>query len=264
MNQLDTILANKRQELAAWDATTHSLAALRAQAEAQPPPPDFLAALRSAPVGLIAEIKRQSPSAGPIRAGLDAAELAQAYAGAGAQAISVLIDQRFFGGGAADLQAARAAVSVPLLYKEFVVDERQIWHAAACGAAAVLLIAAALSDEALESLMVAAGAARLTPLIEVHTAEEMARVVRLEPPCIGINNRDLTRFVTDLDTTFSLLPQVPAGTLVISESGIRTADDVRRLHAAGVGAILVGEQLLRQPDVGLAIAELMGGVWPCA
>lgn len=255
---LDQILANKRIEVAAGKAV-RSAASLREAAAALPRPPDFLAALRSRPVGLIAEVKRRSPSAGPIREPFDPPAIAQAYERAGAQAVSVLMDERFFGGGEADFRAVRAAVAMPMLFKEFVVDAWQVAQAAALGASAVLLIAAALDDTELPALFSEVRKSGLTPLVEVHDEAEMRRAAALGAACIGINNRDLRTFVTSIDTTLRLAPLAPAGTLIVSESGIRTAADVARLAAGGIGAVLVGEHLLRRADLEGAVRDLMAG-----
>ncbi len=259
MSILDDILRDKRAELARR-RTEQSLESLRGRAERQPPPPDFLAALRSAPVGLIAEVKRRSPSAGAIREPFDPAAVARAYAAGRAQALSVLMDEKYFGGGEADFRAVRAAVALPLLYKEFIVDPWQVWHAAALGASAALLIAAALDDDALRARLADCRAARLTALVETHTAAELDRAAAAGADCIGINNRDLRTFRTDLDVTLRLAARAPRGALLISESGIRGPDDVARLRDAGVGAVLVGEHLLRQPDHAAAARALMSRV----
>jgi indole-3-glycerol phosphate synthase len=219
--------------------------------------PDFVAALNSAPVGLIAEVKRQSPSAGPIRVPFEPAEIATAYESAGAQAVSCLMDNKYFGGGEAQWNEVRAATSLPMLYKEFVIDPRQTFHAEALGASAVLLIVAALTDEELSSFIQLVDASGMTPLVEVHTEEEMKRAVAANAKCIGINNRNLKTFETKIDTTLALRELAPADCTLISESGIRTADDIRVLKEAGIAAVLVGESLLRQPDVRQAVKGLM-------
>jgi len=219
--------------------------------------PDFIAALKSAPVGLIAEVKRKSPSAGPIREPFDPAAIARAYEAAGAQAISCLMDKTFFGGGEEQWQAVRAATKLPMLYKEFVIDPRQIFHAEALGASAVLLIAAVLNDAELSSFIQLTEASGMTPLVEVHTAEEMKRAVSVGATCIGINNRNLKTFETRLETTLELCGLASDGCTLISESGIRTAEDIRRLKEAGIAAVLVGESLLRQQDIGATVRELL-------
>ncbi|MDD3275443.1 MAG: indole-3-glycerol phosphate synthase TrpC [Kiritimatiellales bacterium] len=225
---------------------------------ARQPVPDFIAALKSAPVGLIAEVKRQSPSAGPIREPFDPAAIVRAYEASGAQAVSCLMDSKYFGGGEAQWIAVRAATKLPMLYKEFVIDPRQIFHAEALGASAVLLIVAALDDAELKKMIRLVEACGMTPLVEVHTEEEMKRAGAAGAQCLGINNRNLKTFETKLETTLTLRELAPKGCTLISESGIRTADDVQRLRNAGIDAILVGESLLRQPDLETAVRSLMG------
>lgn len=219
--------------------------------------PDFITALKSAPVGLIAEIKRQSPSARSIRVPFEPAEIAKAYESAGAQAISCLMDSKYFGGGEGQWNEVRAATTLPMLYKEFVIDPRQIFHAEALGASAVLLIVAALSDDDLCSFISLIEASGMTALVEVHTEEEMKRVVAVGAKCIGINNRNLKTFETKIETTLKLREFAPEGCTLISESGIRTAEDIKTLREAGIAAVLVGESLLRQPDLQQAVKDLM-------
>lgn len=256
MSILDEILADKRMEIE-QRKVLQPTAKMRVMAWASPFAPDFVAALRAAPMGLIAEVKRRSPSAGEIRTPFDPVAIARAYETAGAQAISCLMDKKYFGGGDAQFQAIRAAVKLPMLYKEFVVDEWQIWHARVLGASAVLLIASALDDADLRHLLDLCRQAGLAALLEVHDTAEMQRAVASGAQLIGINNRDLKTFKTTLETTFHLKQFAPSGTLLISESGIQTAADIRRLHAAGIGAVLVGESLLRQLDLQEAVRRLM-------
>ncbi len=258
MSKLAEIVAHKRREVAARIAElpTDDLAA---QARAVSPPPDFRGALAAAPMGLIAEVKRRSPSRGDIRPGLDPAQIARAYEAAGAQAISVLMDAHYFGGGAPDFCAARAATRLPLLYKEFIVDPWQVWHARRLGAAAALLIVAALPPADLTALYALCAEAGLAVLMETHTRDDMARAAALGATIIGINNRDLGTFKVDLATTEALAPLAPPGALLVSESGIHSAADVARVRAAGARAVLVGESLLSRPDVGQAIRDLMAG-----
>ena len=234
---------------------------------ARTPVPNFIEALTSVPtchagasrrrVGLIAEVKRQSPSAGPIRVPFEPAAIAKAYEAAGAQAISCLMDNKYFGGGEAQWSEVRAATTLPMLYKEFVIDPRQIFHAEALGASAVLMIVAALTNSELISFIQLIEASGMTPLVEVHTAEEMKRAVAAKAKCIGINNRNLKTFETKIETTLALRALAPAGCTLISESGIRTAEDIKTLQEAGIAAVLVGESLLRQPDLEAAVRELM-------
>ncbi len=213
-------------------------------------------------MGLIAEVKRRSPSAGTIRDPFDPVAIARAYEAAGAQALSVLMDAKYFGGGEADFRSVREAVALPMLYKEFVVDPWQIAHAAALGASAVLLIAGAVETAQLRDLSAATRAAGLEPLVEVHDGTDLDLALAAGADLVGINNRDLRTFATTIETTLRLAARVPAGVTRVSESGIRGADDVARLRAAGVHAILVGEHLLRQADLGAAVRELMAGVAP--
>ena len=214
-----------------------------------PTPRDFGAAL-STPghVALIAECKRRSPGAGPIRPGLDPAALTSGYARAGAAALSVLTDGDYFGGSVADLEAAKTATSLPVLRKDFTLGPLHVIEARAAGADAVLLIVRILSDAALASLHAEAADLGMCVLVEVHDRAELARALDIEARIVGINNRDLATFRTDLGTTLALLEDVPDDVLVVSESGIRGPEDAARLGDAGVDAILVGETLLRAPD----------------
>jgi len=260
MNKLDQIIANKRNELVTWKEQT-SLSELRRRAVSRSVMPDFKMALCSRPVGLIAEVKRRSPSVGLIRDPFVASEIALAYEQGGAQALSVLMDQSFFGGGEDDFRAVRAAVELPLLYKEFVVDPWQVWHAATIGASAILLIVAGLTREDLEMLSAEAAAAGLAVLTEVHDEAEADVAVAIGADVIGINNRNLKTFVTSLETTDEVIRRIPDDRVVVSESGIRNADDVRHLKSLGVDAILVGEHLLRQGDLCEAVKSLMEPAW---
>lgn len=214
-------------------------------------------ALRAADVSLIAEVKRASPSRGPIRPGLEVGPLVRAYEAAGARAVSVLTEEDHFLGGPDDLRAAAAATRLPLLRKDFIVDEYQVHEARAWGASAVLLIAALLPDEKLHHLAELAVALGLEVLLEVHDRPEMLRALSLERVIIGINNRDLRTFTVSLGVTLDLAGLVPPERLLVSESGIWTHADVVRLAGCGVNGVLVGESLLRSPDVGAAVEELM-------
>src|SRR5580765_2223549 len=255
---LDEILSHKRSELAGRRSHV-SVEDLQARCRRLTPALDFEAALRPRAgerVRLIAEVKKASPSAGVLNAALDPATQARAYAGAGAAAISVLTDEKYFRGSLDDLVAVRASVSAPLLRKEFIVDEYQLWEARAAGADAVLLIVAALEDAALRDLLHAAKGAGLATLVEVHTAGELDRALRLGAPVIGVNNRDLQTLTTSLDPSLRLLPQIPPGPLAVSESGLASGADVARVVAAGAHAVLVGETLLRAGDVAAKVREL--------
>lgn len=220
---------------------------------------DFEGSLRrEGHVALIAEVKRRSPGAGPIRPDLEPRELAARYEGSGAAALSVLTDEPWFGGSLDDLRAAREEVAVPILRKDFTLVPDQVAEARVAGADAILLIARILDQPTLVELSGIARDLGLAALVEVHDGEELARALEADARIVGINNRDLATFTTDLETTLALLADVPDDVVVVSESGIRTPGDVDRLGAAGVDAILVGEALLRAPDPGVAAAELAG------
>jgi indole-3-glycerol phosphate synthase len=258
MGVLDEIVAHKRSELAALRAE-RPLPSLVAACRGLAPARDFEQALRPAAgarVRLIAEVKRGSPSQGLFRADLDPVAQAVVYAGAGAAAVSVLTDARYFHGSLDDLTRVREAVAVPVLRKDFIVDEYQLWEARAAGADAALLIVAALEDAALRDLSAAAKGVGLATLVEVHTAAELDRALRLHPPVIGVNNRDLQTLRTSLEPSLRLLPQIPPGPVAVSESGLAGGADVAAVVAAGAHAVLVGETLLRAPDVAAKVREM--------
>lgn len=260
MNILQKIMADKRREISARRERV-LLKEMERQARDRRDPPSFLRALRAKPVGLIAEVKRRSPSAGLIRTPFHPATIARAYEAGGAQALSVLMDGPYFGGGEEDFAVVRGAVGLPLLYKEFVLDPWQVFHARALGASAILLIVAALPRRALAALHAQALDAGLTPLVEVHDRREMKVAVDLGATCIGINNRNLKTFVTTLDTTFRLSALAPRGCCLVSESGIASPEDVVQVREAGASAVLVGEHLLRQRNLRRAVRNLMGRAW---
>ncbi len=260
MSMLEKILESKRAEVTEKQKTI-SVDLLKSQAAIRPAPPYFRAGMGGGRIALIAEIKRKSPSGGDIRPDLVAAHIAEIYANAGAHAISVLADESRFGGKESDFIHVRDEVDIPILYKEFIVDPWQIWHAAAMGASALLLIVAALDDKTLRELIGTAARARMASLIEVHTEEEMERIQELPAPLIGINNRNLKTLEVDVEKPFRLLDKAPEGATVISESGIKKPEEVLKLQQAGVHGILVGEHLLRQEDVGQAVKDLMGMAW---
>jgi indole-3-glycerol phosphate synthase len=257
---LAEILAHKRVELA---QAKHRVApeAMRARAEGRGEPVrGFRAALRRAPrPRVVAELKRRSPSRGEIRPDFDAVGCAKAYADAGAAALSVLTDERHFGGDLALLEAVRGSVSLPLLRKDFVVDPYQVDEARAHGADAVLLIVRALDAAGLRALRERAAGLGLDALVEVHDEAELDAALAAGADLVGINNRDLATFETDLAVSERLAPRLAgSGVVVVGESGIFTHGDVRRLEAAGCDAVLVGEALMREPDVGRALAALRG------
>lgn len=257
-NILDKIVAVKRDEIAAAQARTPA-AELRARLADAPPVRDFFAPLASpGPMRLIAEVKKASPSAGVIRADFDPVALARTYEAHGASCVSVLTDVQFFQGSLAYLQAVRAAIGLPVLRKDFLVDRYQLLEARAAGADAVLLIAECLDDCQLRSLHNEALELGMTPLVELYDPDNLPRVVEAGAKLIGVNNRDLRTFVVDLEHTLRLKAAAPPDCVFVSESGIRTRSDVERLEAAGVDAMLVGESLMREPDIGAAVDRLLG------
>ena len=254
---LDDILRWKQTEVALSKVLKP---ARRVQAEMAlaPRPRDMAAALRAPGVSLIAEVKRASPSKGPLRPDLDPQSLAHTYAANGASAISVLTDGRFFQGSLHDLRVVRRSVDLPVLRKEFVLDPYQVYEARAAGADALLLIVAALGDAQLESLYQLIRDLGMTALVEVHNETELQRALALSPRVVGINNRDLRTFEVRLETTERLQSQIPEEIAVVAESGIDAAADVARLAHCGVDAMLVGESLVRAQDVGSRVRALVG------
>ena len=262
---LQRILENKRAEVAAArQAVPHEEMAERARAT--PAPRDFLAALRAKiSAGLpavIAEIKKASPSRGLLRERFDPPEIARSYEAAGAACLSVLTDRQYFQGAPEHLVAARAACSLPVLRKDFIVDPYQVLEARAMGADCILLIAAALRLEEMRELERLAAERGMAVLVEVHDAAELNSALKLDTPLIGINNRNLRTFETHLETTLGLLPGMPTGRVVVSESGILDRGDVARLRTAGVGAFLVGEAFMRAGDPGVALGVLFQDTSP--
>jgi len=219
--------------------------------------PSFAAALKAPGISLIAEVKRHSPSKGPIRPNLDVRQVATAYERAGARAISVLTEQDHFRGSLADLLTAAQSTSLPLLRKDFVIDHYQVYEAAAFGASAVLLIARLLDDGQLDRLSGLAFDLGLDVLLEVHDSEELQRALAISGAIVGVNNRDLSTFEVSLQTTVELAALVPSGRVLVGESGIGRHDEVERLAAHGVDAVLVGETLLRSPDLDEAVRALL-------
>lgn len=260
MSVLDEILAGKRDEVEAAQRRVPAAEMRRRAASCAEPTRGFRAALASGErPRVIAEIKRRSPSRGEIRPGFDPLECAKGYAEGGAAALSVLTDERWFGGSLAYLDAVRGAVPQPLLRKDFLIDAYQIDEARVAGADAVLLIARALDLATLRALRERAAALGLDALVEVHDEAEVEMALAAGADLVGINNRDLATFTTDLAVSERLAPRLAAaGVMVVAESGIFTYDDVRRLEAAGAHAVLVGEALMREPDVGRALLRLRG------
>jgi len=224
-------------------------------------PPAFQSKIQNlkSKIGVIAECKRASPSRGVIREPYDPVAIARSYEANGAAAISVLCDEKYFGGSLDHLAAVHAAVKIPVLCKEFIFDEYQIFEARAAGADAVLLIAAILDAQRLRDLIEVVWALRMHALVEVHDAGEVERAAESNTGIIGINNRNLDTLEVDLRQTALLIPLLPGGVLAVSESGIHSREDLTYLRDLGVGAVLIGEHLMRSPDPGQALRELMGG-----
>ena len=253
---LQWIVARKKAEIAQAKLRVPE-EVLRTRAAVAAPPRDFLAAMQGGPpIRLIAELKKASPSQGLLRADYHPEIIAQIYAQHGAACLSVLTDTDFFQGSLNDLQRVRAAVDLPILRKDFILDPYQVLEARAAGADAVLLIAECLDDDALIHLYQEVLAWGMTPLVELHQAENLLRVLRLQPSLIGINNRNLHTFQVDLEQAIRLRPKIPPGCLVVAESGIRTRQDVLRLQEAGIQAMLVGEAFMTQPDIGAAVDQI--------
>jgi indole-3-glycerol phosphate synthase len=250
---LDGIVAAHRAA-AAQDA--RSLDDLVTAAAALPPTRGFAAALQGGPLAVISEIKRRSPSKGDLFPDLVPGDLAATYEAGGASCLSVLTDVEFFGGSVADLQAARAACALPVLRKDFTVDARDVLDARLMGADAVLLIAAALSDEELRSFHALATEVGLDALVEVHDAAELDRAAAAGATLIGVNQRDLATFTVDRELAAKLRPAMPEGAVTVAESGVRDRADAEALAAAGYDAILVGESLVTSADPGAAVGEL--------
>ncbi|MCC6511342.1 MAG: indole-3-glycerol phosphate synthase TrpC [Pirellulaceae bacterium] len=255
---LDQIVATKIQEVARSRGSTSMTEVQRAAAQAEQPR-DFLAALQGAPpIRLIAEVKKASPSKGIIRADFDPVGIAQAYQSAGASCLSVLTDRQYFQGSIDYLKAIRQSVALPLLRKDFVIDEFQIYEARAAGADAVLLIAECLTPERLCELYALIRHLEMHALIELYDPAHLPSVLATGTQLLGVNNRDLHTFVVDLHHTLRLQSMIPADRLLVAESGIATRDDVLMLQSAGVAAMLVGESLMRQPDIAVAVRTLLG------
>lgn len=254
---LDKILAQKVVDVAAQQ-TLISLSEMQRLAAAAPPPRDFIAALRRESTALIAEVKKASPSKGVLLDDFDAVAIGRVYAENGAAAISVLTDKPFFQGDLAYLTGVWQAVDVPVLRKDFVIDAYQVYEARAAYADAVLLIAAALDDEVLAQLHTLILSLGMAALVEVHHEEELARVLKLNPGLIGVNNRDLKTFDVDINTTARLAKYVPSTAVLVAESGIHSAFDVQCMAACGAHAVLVGESLVKAGNIAQKVRELSG------
>ncbi|MDE2998248.1 MAG: indole-3-glycerol phosphate synthase TrpC [Gemmatimonadota bacterium] len=255
---LDEIIAYKRHVVAEAKQRV-SPEEIRKKAYRKRAPGSLTESLTAAEdIALIAEIKKASPSKGVIREDFDPVAIGRAYEKNGAAAISVLTDERYFQGSDASLSAVSEAVQLPILRKDFVVDPYQIHEARTIGADAILLIVSALSKRELPEMLAVCRELELDALVEVHTREEASMALDAGADLVGVNNRDLNTFETDLRTTFDLIEHLRGDPVVVSESGIETRDDVGRLQDAGVDAVLVGEHLMRRPDVGRKLRALLG------
>jgi len=255
---LDDIITNKRAELAETKRRT-PLAEVKARAQNAGPSRGFGAALSvSGSIRLIAEVKKASPSKGVIRENFDPLVIADAYEQAGASCLSVLTESKFFQGKLEYLEEIRKTVQLPLLRKDFIVDDYQIHEARAAGADALLLIAACLEQQQIEDYLGIARQVGLDVLVEAHTYKELDRALRAGAVIVGINNRDLKTFTVSLQTTLDLMRDIPDDRTVVSESGIKSREDVLMLQQAGIDAILVGESLMREKDIGKKVKELLG------
>ncbi len=250
---LDQILTSTRRALPSLHARGGTL---EREARAVTRPPSFAEALRGPRVAVVAEVKRRSPSAGVIRADIDPAERAALYAAHGAAAVSVLTDGPYFGGSIGDLRAAAARAGVPLLRKDFILDELQVVEARAAGAAAVLLIVRALDRRRLETLLATAASQELDALVEVHTAAELDRALEAGARLVGVNSRDLDSFRIDVEAAWALLARVPADRVAVAESGMGGVPDVERAAAAGADAVLIGTALSAAADPGALLPDL--------
>ncbi len=258
MSRLDPLIHSTRERVADRRRDV-PLAELEARLSQAPEARPFAEALAGEGTSIIAEHKRRSPSAGTIREGATVEEIVAAYEAGGAAALSILTEEKHFGGSLADLIAARSASSLPILRKDFTVDRYQLYEARAGGADAVLLIVGAVPREELADLHSEARYLDLDVIVEVHSEEDLEEALEMEADVIGINNRDLTDFRVSLETTFELLPDIPAGKTVVSESGISTREHLEELERVGVDAVLIGEALMRQRDPVAALRALLPG-----
>jgi indole-3-glycerol phosphate synthase len=254
---LDRIVEARRESIAHRKRVLPEVA-LKIAAEKMGPPRDFQAALRRDGCNVIAELKKASPSRGVLRENYAPALLAESLQSAGAAALSVVTEEEFFLGSLGDLKAARKATQIPVLRKDFIVDPWQVWEARAAGADAFLLIAAILSDAALGELLELGRSLRMEPLVEVHSREELDRVIAAGARIIGVNNRDLRDFKVRVETSLELVEAIPENCTAVSESGLHTRGDLSRLRAAGFDAFLIGEHLMKESDPAVALRKLVG------
>jgi len=256
---LDHIVAAKRQEVASLKKTT-PLAQLKEVIEDLPPPRDFRKAISNSDCSIIAEVKRSSPSKGRIREEFDPVQIATIYQANGARAVSVLTDERFFEGKGTYLSEIRDTIDLPLLRKDFIIDPYQIYETRLLGGDALLLIASLLEEGGLREYIQLSETLGLAPLVEVHTDAELDKALAAGADTIGINNRDLKTFSTDIQTTLELAPLIPSDRTIVTESGIATRGDIELLLEGGIHCFLIGETLMRAEDIGAKLRELLGRV----
>jgi len=254
---LDDIVANKRKEIVASKRRI-SLAELKKRATVQSLPLDFVSALSNGGLKLITEVKKTSPSKGIIRENFNPVEIAKTYAENGASAISILTDEKFFQGKLEYLSAIRQVIKIPILRKDFIIDQYQVFESRAYEADAILLIVAILTPAKLTALLKLSHSLGMVCLMEVHNENELNIALQTDARIIGINNRDLTTMTTDITTTERLRPRIPTGRLVVSESGIKDRRDMERMERLGINAVLVGETLMTSPDIAGKMKELLG------
>jgi len=257
MTILDRIVGRRRESIAHRKRVLPDVA-LKLAVDQIEPPRDFAAALARDAYNVIAELKKASPSRGVLREDYAPATLAASLAGAGAAALSVLTEEEFFLGSLSDLKAAKKAAGIPILRKDFIIDPWQIWEARAAGADAYLLITAILDDKTLGELLELGRSLKMEPLVEVHSREELSRAVAAGARIIGVNNRDLRDFKVRIETSLELIDSVPEECIAVSESGLRTHEDLARLRSAGFDAFLVGERLMKEADPAVPLEHLIG------
>jgi indole-3-glycerol phosphate synthase len=256
-NILHTIVEARRVSVAHRKRVLPDVALKIAVEKKVPAPRDFPGALAQSGLNVISELKKASPSLGVIRSNYSPTLLATALEAAGAAALSVLTEEDFFSGSLGDLKEASKAVKVPILRKDFIIDPWQVWETRAAGADSFLLIAAVLDDETLRELLALGRTLKMEPLVEVHSREELARVLDAGAQIIGVNNRDLRDFQVHLETSLELIQEIPEECIAVSESGLHTHEDLIRLRRAGFDAFLIGEHLMKRDDPGAALAELL-------
>jgi indole-3-glycerol phosphate synthase len=255
-NILDRIVDARRESIAHRKRVLPDVALKIAVEKRVPPPRDFIGALTRKGINVIAELKKASPSKGLLREEYAPAVLAFGFEAAGAAALSVLTEEDFFQGSLGDLKEASRATKIPILRKDFIIDPWQVWEARAAGADSFLLIATILNDAALKELLELGRTLKMEPLIEVHDREELERVIAADARIIGVNNRDLRDFQVHIETSLALIDAIPEECLAVSESGLRAASDIERLHNAGFDAFLIGEHLMKETDPGAALRAL--------